>query len=480
MRFLLISCLTFLILGSLASCEKGSPLGNMPPETRIFLDDIALTGPDRLNSVVQLHWSGEDEDGFVTGFELSFDNVNWAAVQTQDSTFRFDLLPGSDTTDIDFYVRALDNEETRDPTPAYLRIPIKNEPPVALLDTIKTIPDTVISVFATLWSVEDIDGENTLDSVFVRMNNGPWVPLPSTARFLTVVPSEPTQSGSQTAVLYVGAENQPQTAVMEDLRVGGDNQLYLRARDIAGTFSEIDTSASFYIRQQFSDLLVIDDHSVPAADATLLPAINSTYGSYDLWELSTNIPPFWDPVFFRTLSLYDKVLWYSDGAERSDFGLQLFLEIASSPLQLYLNQGGKLLVSTKFPPSFTGLKNGISPLFGFSPMDSLSSSSGQARIGVGAELTPTNNFTGYPLLENTTFLIGASPFYSKEPSNDIYEADITRAAGWVGPSTVASRTLGTTGLTNQVFFSVELHTLTGVPASLEVLLDKVLNDELSW
>lgn len=55
---------------ALVGCDKGSKFPNVAPETRISLTAINLTGEDRLRSEVTLHWYGEDEDGWVTGYEL--------------------------------------------------------------------------------------------------------------------------------------------------------------------------------------------------------------------------------------------------------------------------------------------------------------------------------------------------------------------------------------------------------------------------
>ncbi|MFK7968719.1 MAG: hypothetical protein AB8F95_00035, partial [Bacteroidia bacterium] len=477
------SCLFIMLAAVLAfaSCEEGNPLDNTAPDTRIFLDGIQLTGQARLNSVVKLHWSGEDIDGYITGYELSFNNTDWSLVTTQDSTFRFPINPGSDSTDVDFWVRAIDNDGNVDPSPAYLNIPIKNAPPVAKIDTVKLIPDTVYSVFSGFWNVTDLDGQETLDSVFVKINNGDWFPLAATVSFITIVPENPGQVGTQGARIFVGSNPEAERNTLEGLVVEGENRLMLRGRDIAGTFSLIDTSKSFYIKAQNSDMLVIDDHTAAGPDNVLLPALSAVYPGYDYFELTSNIPPFWDPTFGKYLGLYDKVVWYSDGAENNAFGNQLFLEIAANQLQLYLNQGGKLLISTPLPGGInTPERNGVSAIFGFSPMDSVSSSRGQARMSIDSLLTPSPNFSLFPELKNENFIIGLDPFYAKDPSNILYTAGLTRASGWTGPSTIAGITLGSTGRTNQVFFSVELHNFNKEPANLNAMLDQVLNQEFDW
>ena len=101
----------------LAACDKGEELANEAPDTQFSLKEINLSGENRLNSIVSLTWSGNDPDGYVKGFELSRDGVQWEFTTKQDSTFRFSLIAGSDTADIQLFVRAIDNENLSDPTP---------------------------------------------------------------------------------------------------------------------------------------------------------------------------------------------------------------------------------------------------------------------------------------------------------------------------------------------------------------------------
>src|SRR5690554_2233063 len=111
----------FVFIAFLAfSCKKGEKHANLPPEIKLAFESINLSGENRLNSTIQLSWFGTDKDGFVQGYEISFNNKNWYFVTTVDSTFQFPLEAGKDTTDIHFYVRSIDNLNEPDPTPAYL------------------------------------------------------------------------------------------------------------------------------------------------------------------------------------------------------------------------------------------------------------------------------------------------------------------------------------------------------------------------
>lgn len=482
-RFLFV----FLLIAILAGCKEGQLIENLAPDTKIFLDSIALSGDDRLNSFVSMHWSGEDQDGYVTGFELSFDNIQWDFVTTQDTTFRFDLDPGTDSSDIDFWVRAIDNKETKDQSPAYLRIPIKNTPPTSALDSIQGIPDTVYSVFSALWRVNDIDGLETLDSTFIKVNEGAWYALSPVVLFVTIVPVDPTKGGIQEGKVYTRTDAKLLPFPIESLNIEGDNIFYLRTRDIAGTFSKTDTSENFFIKAQSSSTLIVDDHpgvlgDPHIADRVYAPIFANVHPSFDLIDIRTNVPPFWNPTFGLFLELYDKVFWYSDGQPFPNTGDPLLLEVAANQIQLYLNQGGKILITLKFPTLFNNPDlSGASPIYGFSPADSVSSSSGQARLLRDSLVESFERFEmDFPTLLPPEPIAGVDPFYSKNPVHDIYFAHLTAVQNWRGSTTVCGRTIFNNGKTNQVFFSLELHRLNGDPAALEAFFDQVLNKEFDW
>lgn len=465
----------------LTACDKGELLDNQPPDTFISLSSIELSGTDRLNSEVTLHWSGTDEDGWVTGYEFSFDNVNWVYTPNQDSTFNFDISAGSDTVDINFWVRAIDNKGTADPSPDYLRIPIRNTPPSVAFDSTQAIPDTNLVVITAFWNVTDMDGNETVDSLYIKLNNGPWFPLDPSIRVLTLVPNDPTAAGPVGAAGYKGLNPVLLPGTLTGLVLDGDNRLYLKARDIAGTVSAPDSTDLFFVRRKTSDLLVIDANSStvsPTPEEVYLPILTTVNGGYDYIDIISNngaqLPQVLDPTFGFIMNLYDIIFWYGD--ETLVDG-SLYLELAAGVIQKYFNQGGKMLISNKFPSPM----DVTSLVFAFTPMDSLSSSAGQARIPVDSLVMPSGSFaSNYDTLKSAAFITGADPFYLKANATEMFSAQIQPVSGWVGPRTVVARTAGAGGNTNQVFVSVELHKLTGNAAALTTFFNQVITNEFNW
>lgn len=462
------------------ACDKGQLLDNLPPDTHISLQEINLVGEDRLRSEVTLHWFGTDKDGWLTGYDLSFDGTTWSHVTTQDSTFNFDLPLNSDSTDIDFFVRAIDNDGDVDQSPAYLRIPIKNSPPVAAFDTVRTLPDTGFVAITFFINVEDLDGANNLDSIFLKLNNGSWYPLDPATNTITLVPASPKVAGSGPAKVYVGTSADLQSATIDGFNLEGDNTFLLKARDIAGAESIIDTSRTFFIKRQKSDLILIDGHasgSSPTPEEVYATAFTGLFSTYDVRDLrinnGANVPQVWGLTFPIYLSLYESVFWYSDASEE---GVGL-LEEAGGALQGYLTAGGKLLISTSFPNTF----DNESVIQEFSPMDSLSTSQGLARIPLDSLVVPiAANASAYDSLEASIFVGRATPFYVKSSAEPMFTANLFTVNNWSGPNTVAARTRNGSGQTNMVFVSVELHQLAGRPQALKNFFNEVLLNEFNW
>lgn len=479
-KWILIFLLPLLIF---AGCKTGSELENLSPDTKIFLDKIE--SPERLTSVVTMHWSGEDPDGYVKEFEISFDNTNWISVfQRTDSTFRFEIV-NNNIADIQFYVRAVDNDLKADPTPAYLLIPIKNTPPTIALDQTKPVPDTVYSVFSLLWTASDLDGTDNLDSVYVKANTGAWLALPKSVDFATVVPVTPGTTGSQEGLLYKGTNALLHSFRLTDLRVGQINRIYVKAKDKGGIFSEPDSTAAFLLLPKNADLLVIDEHkgsSNPIPESVYFPAFSNLGITYDYFDMNANPLPFLEPGLGLYIGLYDKVFWYSDGSEYSDYGDQTFMEIGANSFQTYLNNGGKLLISTKFPSRFNSLPAATSSaVFSFSPMESFSTASGQARIPMDSSVFAVGAYAGiYPTLKPSVFMSLISPFNAKNTNDNLYHAELQASGGWSGPAAVCGSSRFTNGKINQVFFSLELHKLNGDLPAFEATLNKILNEEFVW
>ncbi|MCI4671108.1 MAG: hypothetical protein MRZ79_23420 [Bacteroidia bacterium] len=476
--------LFFLICGMLLvfySCDTGQKLENQAPETRIFVDQINLEGDDRLRSTVSLNWIGEDVDGFVVGYEISLDEVDWIYTERTDTVIKFILPAGNDSLDQSFFVRAIDNEGAVDPTPDQLVIPLKNTPPVALFDTLSPFQDTFFTVFALPILVDDADGSNSIDSILIKANDGPWLSVNPGTKIVSVLPQNPEMSGIMAGEVYEDLSITNNR--LEGIKLDGDNTFFIKAVDIAGSASKVDTSKSIFIKRKTGDLLLIDDHQGANVDSVYTNRLNRVYPNYDLVDMTLNTPTLWNPTFRIWVNLYDKVLWYGDGRFASGTE-SLLVELAANEIQVFLSNGGKMLFTSAFTDQFNQrLSSELSPIFEFTPMDSLGTGFGrQPRLSPDSLLVPTQAFASeLDPLQSSIFAAAVYPYFPKDADNTLFKANVTGIGGaWVGPTDMIGRTQFINGETNVVFSSFELHLLTGNSGSMEKLLDVVLNQYFSW
>ena len=491
--------LALAILIGFVACDKGDNLVNQAPDTQFSLEAINLSGENRLNSIVTLSWSGKDPDGYIKGFELSRDGIQWSFTTIQDSTFKFSLTPGSDTTDIELFIRAIDNEDLVDPTPDQLNIPIRNTAPTVTFSESLTIPDTAYLVATTEWNALDIDGSETITEVLLSINGLEWYPLNRTKNIISIVPIDPTVSGTVDALIYYGTESNPQSKRISGLNMNDTNQLFIKSVDQAGAESIIDTSSTFFMKGKSNNFLVIG--GVPDANDAYRDILqNGVNLNYDFIDLATNSganqPKIWNITFRLQLRQFSKLFLYSDESLfDNDYTNQksFILEFAAASLLDFANQGGKYFISTSFNHN-----TNIDAFTGVLPIESVSTKNfGLARL-YGADSALVTNViedkslpdslwvrdsVNFPDLSTQFFAItGVGVFNINSADTEIiYEAQLSEGRNtnaWSDTRIVASgRRLN--GKLNQVFFNVQLFELRGDPVKLNALFNHILNVEFN-
>lgn len=475
------------ILLFITACDKGEELGNQAPDTQFSLKAINLSGENRLNSIVSLSWSGNDPDGYVKGFELSRDGIEWSFTTIQDSTFRFSISAGSDTADIQLYVRAIDNENLADPTPDLLNVPIRNTPPTTGFSEDLTLPDTAFLVATTEWKASDIDGDATITQVLLSINGRDWYPINRTKNIISIVPVDASASDSVDAVIYYGSESTPQSQVIKGLVMNDTNKLFIKAVDQAGSESITDTSSTFFMKGKSNDFLVVG--GVPAANVPYKNILqNGVNLSYDFIDLASNNganqPKLWNITFRLQLRQFSKLFLYSDESlfDNTYTNQKSFiLEFAAASLLDFANQGGKYFISTSFNHS-----TNIDAFTGVLPIRSVSTQNfGSARLwgaarGDSALISTLPNF---PDLTIQSFAVtGVGVFNIDSTDTEVlYEGQLSNGGNtneWTDTKIVASgRRLN--GKLNQVFFNVQLFEFQGDPVKLNALFNHILNVEFN-
>lgn len=454
------TALVLLISGFVFISSCSDPIiGNknhLPPET--YLSVFSMPG-DTLapgKTVKKISWWGDSPNGYVVGYKISFDSLNWAYTTQNDSTFIFSLL-GQDST-FKMWVAAVDDQQYTDPTPASNRYPVVNSAPSMVFDPSLTLPDTIFPVATVKWIGSDPDGDNTITKY--------WYSLNDTLNFRPV-------SGSLSSM----------TLTKDSGLVSGNYCIYMKAQDNARAFSSIvrmpqDSTKFIRVKSVSSKILLVKDmplNEMPAANSYFPQAMDTIH--YDVLDIRSNngslIPKIINPMFIETLKLFRIVIWSANrnGGSISTASDDPNLNLAQNSLPYYINSGGKVLWSSGFPN--VAVVQGA--LFNFAPIDSIRVNC-IIQVILGMDTTFLNPLNGYPkLFINTdgTIIAGTKGFYPSSSASPVYK--IAPRGNCADTITIGIKSPATNP--NLVFFLMPVYYMNGNINASKTFLRKVLIDE---
>ena len=510
----------------------GVRLANEPPRTFLWTDTLGLVQTSRVN----IHWWGDDADGFVRGYLVSSDGVAWNWTTSQESTFTI-TLGGVDSVLATIRVSAVDDLGNGrwdgsvsagginfgaepfadvdsngtytpgepavdfgaiDPTPAFLNVAVKNTDPVMAFVQNTGIPAVTLPVASFFLDASDIDGNETIVRYFVALNDtaGAWTELPGSVSLLTLSGDLANPMDSMVAArAYSGTELTDLGIAVPGLLLNANNILWVYAEDIAGGTSNVarmpDSTRAWFIKKPSvrRKLLLIDDFSgTPNPDPVYASALNaasdgvdSTFGDYDVIDLQSYPIPaaLHIPMLLQTMSQYQMVFWYSRIAN---------FNYAQNTLPEYIDRGGKVLMTT-------GFQNFVDPLglpMDFAPVDSLIyqyvDSAGTTvygyipRVYQNSIVNSTDTLSYPTLVYSQTVIFGSYAIQPALGDSVIYRLDLPRnppntQETWVGTPPVGVRSQSG----NIIFLTFPLHlTSTTDPQGFNRLVrffEKVLRDD---
>lgn len=475
-----------MIVSGCDSSFSGSNNENQPPETQLsVLDESLLDNLDednRLTSTVQVSWSGDDPDGFVSGYEVRFydrtlpaNDLGWARTTKTDSLFLLPIRPGQKTSDVVFEVRAIDNEGAVDPTPASTIFPVENSPPQIKFSLFDLPPDTTFNVISIGWTASDPDGDQNLSHVDISFNDSTsFVQLPADVNFATFVAEtvQPGFSGELEARVYLGRGFASSDIRIPGLRINADNVLYMRSVDQTDTTSTR-IEFSWHVKAKTAEVLYVNDYRrsthprITGYHYNLLRDFLPVNTPIDTWDITTPyvtgstgnaprsslLPPNSQPTLQHFLAGYKYIYWVTSNSTDRIQGNNL--PFAAQVMDLFFNSGGKLMVHTPIgipPDPEQILENAAAVVMPLTTMISFPDSLRQslrmtdgALIGAKGITLPSTN-QPLPDLKSNAFLVNTLP-YVAEGANIIplYEVDYqyvtrlgSRQGPWFGSKVVAS------------------------------------------
>lgn len=492
LSLLLSFLVTSLFWYSCKDTVSGDFKENQPPSTNLTVERIDRGGDFRLSSQIQISWFGSDPDGFIKGFEYAINDTtesDYKFTTKTDSVFILPITPGQETDDVLFKVRAVDNDDLRDPVGARLVFPIVNSEPTVSLNSNQSPPDSLFSIASFGWSFDDPDGLANIIRTEVAVNdtvNG-WKEIPFTeddeGQLFISLEVDNSSTGQKDAKVFLGRSYSTLTINGQQLtipvEVGADNTFYVRAVDAAESVSEPD-SVSWYIKPQTSNTLFLNDFGGPSSANRQNFHLNQLNGigiNPDVWiindgqveqdkvALSEAFPTVIDPTLIKTLSKWDHIYWISDDLDRNiTYGQEILDE--------FIDGNGTVFVN--IPMKSISRED---PLFNFLPVDSIAP--GQFYLFEDSLVTPDNvAFDDTLLIDSGSFaLTNERPMKGVSGSTQLYKAQFRRR----NPNSSQSPYFGYKGVAienaegNLIYFSLDLSNLNGNSNVQDMLQEMLIN-----
>ncbi len=477
-----VAILTGLGLTSCDTSISGTPIDNMPPETALSVRDASLIdnlGGIRLTSTVDVSWSGTDADGFVTGFEIRYfadEDVSqigpddgWVMTTALDTLILLPIKAGSSQANVVFEVRAIDNKEVRDPTPARTVYPIQNAPPDILLKGFELPPEETFTVFSFGWTARDPEGPENLAGIDVSFNDSTqFVRLAPDVEFATFV-AQLDDADPARARVYTGRGFQSTAVYVPGVKLDAENTFYIRAVDQTDTTSAL-RSFTWKVRRPTSEVLFVNDYrksfapQVQSYHTEILRSFLPVGMPIDVWDLSMPflsgstgesfrsgaLPSVADPTIRQTLALFKYVYWVSTNTTNSITGNNL--PLVASVTDRFFENGGKMVVHTPISLPNIEEENEGNPAILLMPLSGLVSFPDSLRASLrlpnNGEIAPVGQLPGLerplPALLSNALLISTLPYEVGGTDIPLYRAEyryVTRGGAqgpWTGAATVAS------------------------------------------
>jgi hypothetical protein len=470
---------------------QGDLAENQPPNTNLTVDQINRSGANRLPSQITITWWGDDPDGYITGYEYSINDGDWNFTTRTDSTFILPIPEGNLTADVSFSVRAIDNEETRDPEPASLVYPIVNTPPTIEINRQINQPDTTYNIASISWNANDPDGAANLERVEVALNSPDnWVSLASDISRITLNINDRVVTESTNASILIGDSFTDSGSEFSTVKLNDKNLFYIRSVDRAGAVSEIDT-LGWYIKKRTSRVLLIND--IQSEDGTYfrrdyhIQKLNEAgIPDVDVWNMNDGqvaagqrvqlSSKFFDVSQLGSVGAFAMDQWDFVYFISTNFDRNIYY--APQMLSRFIDNGGNAIFFS--PPKEIDERH---PLLTFLPYNGLTQRPSGTRsfeIKSDSLITPTENITGAPTLKVENNIVAAQPIELIGNGTALYNADFivnlfrgTRE--YDGNETISTKS----GEGNIIYFSLDIEQL-DADNNVDELVKTLTIDELGF
>ena len=456
MKKFLLFIVPVLITLYIVSCTDpvSNKVAHQPPNTHLSVFSMPGDTITPGATIMKISWWGDSPDGFVVGFKVSFDSINWGYTTKNYSTFIF-TIQGQDST-FRIWVAAVDDKGFVDPTPTSNLYPVMNSSPTMVFDAGTDIPDTIYPVATFKFSATDPDGNSTIRNFYWSLNDS-----------LHFQPISPTQT-----LLTLNKD--------AGLTGGASYSLYMKCVDNAGAFSPIvrmprDSSKKFYVKPVTGRVLLVKD--MPLSNNEL-GTLNTFFAAafdtvqYNSLDIKSNsgalVPKIINPMFIETLKLFKVVVWSGNrgGQTTSD---DPNLSLAQNSIPYYIAAGGKVFWTSGIPDNFIGQGQ----LFNFAPVDSIKSTCYIQFIFPGDTIQSLGN--GYPNLNASFFIANTRGIYANINAQNVLKYAYNPGRPYCSTDSYVS-VRDNAANPKMVFMVMPIYYLNGSPANAKQFLNRIFID----
>lgn len=459
-------------------------------------------------SRLKVSWWGDDPDGLVVGYYLTWDDVHWAFTTKNDSTFA--LRIGASDIKYTFKVASVDNGGNGlydnsvvrngidfgpepfidqngdgkynpgekffdiglvDPKPASLIYPIKNSAPNVEFNSVTSLPDTSYPVMTLGWDAEDIDGQETIVKINIALNDTTkFVTLPGNIRMVMLRMKDFNNSGAQTEILLNASEGSIFPEKLLGLKLNSNNKVYIQAEDISGAKSSFNSlpseSRNWYVKKPVSNFLIIDDSQIEDnASAFYRTAFNTMHGGtlagkYEVWDINKNKVPYDNITFLETIKLFKYIFWYNNDNNPN-------ISLASTASRKFIDFGGKMAFSMTLPQT---VDNNV--LKAFLPIDSVGNTPKKDYLTtLYSNTVASSDNSSYPELKTSGTVFRARSIYPTSGTGvPVYNLVTTQLTG--------NKTIGLRDSEKKLFFiELPLSKSDGNQGNVKLLLEKIFFED---
>ena len=482
----------FLVVITLfTTCKKdftGDAKMQSLPETYMVVDKISRSGDLRLSTTIEAHWWGVSQTGLIKGYEVSIDNqLTWQFTKNQNGTFLLTIPVGKDTADIAVYVRAVDNLDQKDPTPASTLYPVKNTPPTIYIDNSNGRKSISFPAFRYYWIANDTDGVADIQGVEIAFNDTNNIySLPANTTAATFESQINSGVFSNKFFVYPNSKTIHQTDLINGIIYDQYNKFWVRVYDRSGSRSKW-SKDSIFIKKPKSDIVLFNDYTgsknyYQNFYANKLIALGAPYNNYDIVTSPIDEMPNDNFTSIKVFNFFKKIIWFSNNANAT-------LSLASQNTTSFFNNGGKMLMIVDIGGSFAYNESQVS----FTPIASFVSPptvNDQFKMNPGDTATAVQS--GWPNLITSSGILSTSirPFFLQNTSanfaySNLYNGKLVIPASpapitWTGQSALIARRKDiATGATNLIFSAIPFDLLQG-NSNIDTVFRKIIIEELKF